>query len=275
MPLFDLNSIKKGLQQTAEGLKKTVANASEKVTDSLKPDKLNDTVKSISQLSQDTFDSLRSKGEETWNAIVEKKEKSDKAVSEALKTSRQAEPVLAIRDALRVIYGLIAVDGIISQEEKEKFNEIGNELDPSFSAYSNALVAECTAVFEKPSEDDEDYYDTIHDYLGTIIHKEIAPTDGAIRGKLLLWDMLTIAQSDGEYSTNEKRLIRYMAKSMGVESAIPLEMEQTIRTLVAIENEEKWLKNSDRPYTVIEARINELSDRKAFIITAARALISD
>ena len=46
--------------------------------------------------------------------------------------------------------GAVIPDGIL----EELYDEIGNELDPSFSTYSNALVAECTAVFEKPSEDD-------------------------------------------------------------------------------------------------------------------------
>ncbi len=222
MPLFDLNNLRKGLQQTAEGLKKTVADASEKLPDAIRPEKLGDAAKNIAQLGQEAFESLRSKGEETWSAMMEKKAQSASPAHETPIVSTQTESVLAVRDALKIIYGLIAVDGVIVQEEKDKFREIGKELDPSFSFYCNDLIAECTEAFAKPAEDEEDYYDTVHDYLGTVIHGETDPKNGVIRGKLLLWDLLTIAQSDGEYSANEKRLIRYVAKSVGVESATVL-----------------------------------------------------
>ena len=275
MPLFDLNSIRKGIQQAADDLKKTVADASEKVADSLKTENVNEAVKNLTQKGQQTFDSLREKGEETWAAISEKKKQSDTAISEALKAPAQSEIVLSIQDTLKIVYGLIAVDGVISPEEKEKFREIGNDLDPSFPSYCDDLINECTDLLGKPAEDEEDYYDTIHDYLGTIIHKASNANNGAIRGKLLLWDLLTIAQSDGNYSPSEKRLIRYIAKCMGIETALQLEMEHTVRTLVAIEREEAWLKNSDRPYSVIENRINELTDRKATVMTSIQALISD
>ena len=69
--------------------------------------------------------------------------------------------MLSIQDALRIVYGLMAVDGIISPEEKVKFQEIGNDLDPSFSSYCSDLINECTKTLAKPTEDDEDYYDIV------------------------------------------------------------------------------------------------------------------
>ena len=54
-----------------------------------------------------------------------------------------------------------------------------------------------------------------------------------------------------------------------------MEMEHTIRSLIAIENEEEWLKSTDRPYKVIEERINELADRKNTIMQGVNALIAD
>jgi len=275
MPLFDLDSIRKSIQQTADGIKKTVEDASGKLSESLKPENVNEAVKNLAQMGQNAFDSIKSKGEETWTSIVENGKRTNEAVSEALKTTERSEMMLSIQDALRVIYGLIAVDGVIAAEEKVKFREIGSELDPSFPSYAEELTAACDKVFSQPFADDEEYYDIIHDYLGEIFQKAALTKDGAIRGRLLLWDMLTIAYSDGEYAAVEKRLIRYVAKCMGIEYTIQLEMEQTFQTLTAIEREEEWLKHTNRPFTVIEARINELSDRKAAIMAGVRALLAD
>ena len=74
---------------------------------------------------------------------------------------------------------------------------------------------------------------------------------------------------------NEKRFIRYFALKTGIDGSVRMEMEQTFSTLVAIEREEVWLKSSDRPYRVIEERVNELQDRKNAIMQGVNALIKD
>ena len=90
-----------------------------------------------------------------------------------------------------------------------------------------------------------------------------------------MWDLLTVAYSEGEYSSNEKRLLRFIAKCLGVDYAILLEMEHTVRTLLAIEAEENWLKNTDRSYAVVEERVNELTERKNTIMLGIRTLMVD
>ena len=102
-----------------------------------------------------------------------------------------------------------------------------------------------------------------------------APKESGIRGKILVWDLLTVAYSEGEYSSNEKRLLRFIAKCLGVDYAILLEMEHTVRTLLAIEAEENWLKNTDRSYAVVEERVNELTERKNTIMLGIRTLMVD
>ena len=54
-------------------------------------------------------------------------------------------------------------------------------------------------------------------------------TEG-VRAKDLLKNLLVIAHSEGEYSANEKRLIRYFAQKSGVDNAVLLEMEKTFGT---------------------------------------------
>ena len=85
----------------------------------------------------------------------------------------------------------------------------------------------------------------------------------------------TIHVISSEMTRDPKRLIRYFSKRAGVEDTVLLEMEHTIRTLFTIEKEEEWLKSTDRPYRVIEERLNELADRKNTIMQGVNALVAD
>ena len=44
---------------------------------------------------------------------------------------------------------------------------------------------------------------------------------------------------------------------------------------MAIEDEENWLRNSDRSYAVVEERMKEVEDRKNTIMQGVKALIAD
>ena len=155
-----------------------------------------------------------------------------------------------------------------------------------FDACKKQLIDECNGVVQSESAqgidfvsiasvDSEEYYDQIHDYVGDLIKEENFYQTEGVRAKWLIWNLLAIAYSEGDYSTNERRLMRYIAKKSGVDNTVLLEMEHTFSTLIAIEKEEEWLKSSDRPYKVIEERVVELSNRKDTIMQGINALISD
>ena len=274
MAFIDLNK-KKGVQDSAENLRKTVTEASEKLPDAVKNVNVGDSMKDLAKKSQNALDTLKSKGEESLAAMKEKQVADKKRISSALQKEEKGELMISIQAALRLIYCLIAVDGTVSPEEEEKFQEIGQEMDPDFSSYKDELIAECMKAASKPADDEEEYYDNIHDYAGDIIKEAGSKPLKAISGRLLLWDLLTVAYSEDEYSSSEKRLIRYISKGLGVEYAVVLEMEHTVRTLLAINKEEEWLKHTDRPYAVVEERVNELSDRRNTVLAGAKALLAD
>jgi hypothetical protein len=52
-----------------------------------------------------------------------------------------------------------------------------------------------------------------------------------------------------------------------------MEMEHTIRTLMAIEQEEEWLRNSNRSYAIVESHMNELADRRNAVMRGVNALL--
>ena len=48
------------------------------------------------------------------------------------------------KSAMAVFYYLMAIDGKVSTDELEKYNEIGAEIDPeSFSDYRDELIKKC------------------------------------------------------------------------------------------------------------------------------------
>jgi len=270
MALFDLKKLKESVQ-------KSVTEVSEKLPDSVKNAASSGDWKEMAQMGQNAFDTLRAKGEEALASMKEKQAGDQAAISEALKATDSKEKVLTIRDTLRLIYCLMAVDGTISDEEIDKVTEIGRGLDPQFEEYEGDLLALCKNLTNMHSQirDKDEYYDLIHDEASNILSSTAAPGANGIRAKVLIWDLLAVAYSEGDYSTDERRLIRYISKNVGVEQVTIMEMEHTIRTLMAIEQEETWLRNSNRSYAIVESHINELADRRNAIMRGVNALLLD
>ena len=262
---IDFNKLKENAKKSAEDIKKSMASAGEKFPGAMKD---------LAKKGQDAFGQLKDKSQE---AIANQKAKSEKkkaAISDALKTKKELEKTMPPRDALRIILYLMAADGVITQDETDQFHEIGVALDEDFSTYESELVGEGRTLVEQLAGDEEDLHATLLDNVGKIIHEERECKAG-VSARVLLWDLLTVAYSDEEYSPYEKKLIRYISKGTGVDYAIVLEMEQTLRTLHAVESEEEWLKDTDRQYSVVEERVRELDTRKEAIMNGVYALMAD
>ena len=72
----------------------------------------------------------------------------------AEKAAIEATGVTAIapQSAVKIFYYLMAIDRKITQEEEEKFDLIGKEIDPDFEAHKEALVKECACQSEISTE---------------------------------------------------------------------------------------------------------------------------
>ena len=286
MALFNLKKLKDTVEKSADGIKKSVSDAAEKMPDSAKNINISESMKDMAGKGQSMMDILKAKGDELVSSRKEKEDETKAAIKNALRDKKGGEAVFSVRDALRIMYCMMLIDGNVSEEEEEKFCEIGLVCDQDFDACKKQLIDECNGVVQSESAqgidfvsiasvDSEEYYDQIHDYVGDLIKEENFYQTEGVRAKWLIWNLLAIAYSEGDYSTNERRLMRYIAKKSGVDNTVLLEMEHTFSTLIAIEKEEEWLKSSDRPYKVIEERVVELSNRKNAIMQGINALISD
>lgn len=193
------------------------------------------------------------------------------------KQESAAEPLeiksISTRNAIKIIYYLMAADGEVFHSEEEKYDAIGAELDPNFAEHKEQIVKECQAQMEKVI-DPEDYYDVLQDGVEAAISSSIQTEDTFITPKLLVWDLLTVAYSDESYDEAERKLLKYVVRKLNIDKAVFLELESSILTLLDLEKELAWIKTTDRPYLTIEAMVNEIADRKSVIFESVKALIA-
>lgn len=181
---------------------------------------------------------------------------------------------IATRNALMIIYYLMAADGTILHGEEEKFDAIGAELDPDFfTMEKESIIKDCQAQMEKIIDAD-DYYDALQDGVEDAILSSKQTADTFITPKLLVWNLLSVAYSDEKYNETECKLLKYIVRKLDIDKAVFLELESSILTLMDIEKEISWIKTTDRPYLTIEARVNELTKRKSVIFDSVKNLIA-
>lgn len=208
--------------------------------------------------------------------------KADSQKTEAAKKIEKTEPentpapknrCIAAKNALQIIYYLMAADGTVFHSEEEKFDAIGAALDPNFADSKASIVKDCRAQMEK-ALDPEDYYDVLQDGVEEAILSSTETADSVITPKLLVWNLLTIAYSDESYDAAERKLIKYIVRKLDMDKAVFLEMESSMLTILDIDKEIAWIKTTDRPYLTIEARVNELTTRKTVIFDSVKDLIA-
>ena len=217
MQLFDINKIKDSVSKSADEIKKTISDAAEKLPEPAKNIINSEPMKDLAEKSQNMMDSLKAKGDELAAVRnADRKERADEAkiaLDAALTDERRSEALFSVRDALRIMYSLMLIDGIVSPEEGKKFDEMGRAYDPDFDIFKKQLIDESVTAAQSESA------------LGV----EFVSIES--------WD-LVIAHSEGEYSTEERRLIRFIAGKTGVDDEVLTEMEQKVSGQKVIETAE-------------------------------------
>lgn len=186
--------------------------------------------------------------------------------------------------ALEIYYYMIAVDGEVKQAEMDKFIAIIKESNDSISDMGKEEIREeldefvemCNQRLETAIDEDE-YFEAIKERIDEI--KDESARDwssyDSIEASGLIWNLLSIAVSDKEYSEVEKKLIRYMVRKFQVDKTVYLEMENAMKAIQDISKEIDFLKQSDKPYTLIESMIGTLSERQKVIFDSVKVLITD
>lgn len=182
--------------------------------------------------------------------------------------------VLNKRAALKIFGYLMAADGAATADEQECFRAIGTELDPDgFCEYQEQIVEEVDRQLHSGMEEEDAY-----ELLLEGIDRELAvPAEGedGIGVRLLVWDLLTIAFSNAEYASAERKLIKHIVRVTGMEHSVFFEMEHSMKTIAAIEKEMNWIEQSTRPYAQVRPIVDELQNRRAATMEGVRQLIED
>ena len=172
-------------------------------------------------------------------------------------------------------YYLMAADGEIGSSELEKLRQIAAEIE--LKGYE-ACLEEIQAEYEKRRAralPDDEQYDLLIEGVDASLADIPAEEKNSITPRLLLWDMLVMANADGQYHPQERRLIRHVARTMNIDNSIFLEMEQLVQTGAAVAKEISWLSTSTKPYNEVQPIIVELENRQAVILNEAKALLKD
>lgn len=178
-----------------------------------------------------------------------------------------------LKGAVAAFYYLAMADGNVSREELEKFDEIGNSLDPEhFAEYREELIASCESQKDRMI-DEEDYADVILEALDRAL-ESVEGEDG-VASRMLIWNMLVISIADEDYSQPERRLIKHLVRITGTEKSVFLEMEQLINAYFAVQRERASLADSERPYKEMSPVAERLNKREQDLARIAQDLIAD
>ena len=220
---------------------------------------------------QESMMEMARKGTAAFAKFAKEAKQTDIAAKEVLSEQKAKDITLNPSEALKIIYYMMAIDQNVTIDELETFQSIGNDMDPEFNNYKETLISECNDVIGNVL-DENDHYDNIHDQISNII---LSSLGGTIKGKLLLWNLLAVVYSDEDYTESEKRLAKSIARTMKIAPDILMEMENTVSTIRAINEEEAFVKASDRRYVEVEAIVNELADRRNAIMMGMYALLTE
>lgn len=209
---------------------------------------------------------------EKMTTFTKHSKETDQAVKNALNETQDEEILLSEEDALKIAYLMMQADRSVTSDEEEKFMSICADLKVDKDK-TTEIVSYCDSVTSGVG--DEDYMDAIRDGIRDLIKDRVGKKDGTVNGKLLIWDLLAIAYSDGEYSKEEEKIIRQTSTLVRIDKSVLPEFISSIHTIMAIDKEVAWLKQTDRKFVEIENELNELDDRKKNVLQGVYCLISD
>ena len=161
--------------------------------------------------------------------------------------------VLSTDSALKIIYFMMAADGLVFYSEEEKFDAIGREIDPSFAGRREEIVRACRKQLEKAAEADS-YAAVIQEGVEASLLASKPGKDSFITPKLLVWDLLTVAFSEESYDEDERDLLTYIVRRTDVDEAVFHELETLVEALMEAETADGPAARKDE----ILARVQEL-----------------
>ena len=192
------------------------------------------------------------------------------AIGSVLPKSDEDTTDAGYKEFVSLLWCLAYVDGEISPDERAMLAEISKTLDEGYEEYAEQIEQDCIARLQEASADFGVAHAAKHEAQRIIDTMDISPT-GA---KLLCWNLLAIANSDG-LEESELDFIRFVSAKSGLDPAVFQELKNYSDAIVEIEKARADLKSSNRLYAEVEPLDNEFAQREQVILEAAQMLVSD
>lgn len=278
-------NFKDSLSKATESLSKAAAEAGNKLKDIDIENTISQTTNTILKAKDDVqdlaknFDADKAKGQiikmasDGKEALIKhfaEAKQTDAKVMDIINNSKEDDQKMHVEDALKLIYLVMVADGEITKNEQDKFALITED----FKGYGETLdnIDNYCMSVNNIAKTENYANDLLQRVIDVMAHFKLNH-DGNVDKKVLLWNLLAVAYSDGEYTKTEKDLIYIINRSLEIDESLVQDMESSISTMLAIEKEREYLTNTNRQYLKIQEKIKTLDERREIIMESVRELL--
>ena len=242
-------------------MKDSIVNAANEVYDKAVHFDPNQAKQDVVQMAKDTKQKM-----EQFNKNVKE---NKKRVKEIIQQKEDEEFRITVVDSLQIIYAIMKADGELSQQEQNMFENIGKQIDETFIDDKTMIETVVGSHFKNDIDNDSYVVASINSAIINSKNKK----ERGIKPKHLLLNLLSMAFCDG-ISEKEAKAIRYFASELNIDDCID-EFSQSILALSEIENQQKFMTDSNRQYYLIKENLEQLQLRRDVISTNLQSLIDD
>ncbi|MGM9943141.1 MAG: hypothetical protein ACI31Q_03510 [Erysipelotrichaceae bacterium] len=242
-------------------MKDSIVNAANEVYDKAIHFDPNQAKQDVVQMAKDTKQKM-----EQFNKNVKE---NKKRVKEIIQQKEDEEFQITVVDSLQIIYAIMKADGELSQQEQNMFENIGKQIDETFIDDKTMIETVVDSHFKNDIDNDSYVVASINSAIINSKNKK----ERGIKPKHLLLNLLSMAFCDG-ISEKEAKAIRYFASELNIDDCID-EFSQSILALSEIENQQKFMTDSNRQYYLIKENLEQLQLRRDVISTNLQSLIDD
>ena len=176
------------------------------------------------------------------------------------------------KSALKILYYMMAADGIITDTERSTFDELGKLMDDRYESYRDDILWECRTTALTTPEGDP-VFQLLNSTAKELTDLSDTLSDGMIPGRLLVWNMLAIALCDKDYATSERRLIDEVVRKLELDQADFLKMERAMKAASAVNQEIAFLQQKAAENPDLQPQLKNLKERESLIKKEAKDLM--
>lgn len=167
-------------------------------------------------------------------------------------------------DKAMLYYLYMMSDGTVSYSEEKVFEDICNELKLEADD-KNMVISKCNEL----AEDTQEIIDVIiREHIAENLSKKWFLKGHESRLARIVWNLINLGYADGEYSENEKKIVRYLVTSWKIDTEVYCEMIDTAETMLDLTKQKEWTVNTFQ-------KGSERDSREKKIDSAIKKLLSD